>query len=121
MKLTIQGSWASFNEYINAERRNRFLAAKMKKKEMERIMWQLPMETFQERIHLTFQPYLKDKKKDPDSVFFHIKCFLDAMQEKGMIENDGQKNIARITIEPIQIDKEERMEVTIREDIVLGR
>ncbi len=111
--FTIQGPFVSLNEYINAERTNRFIAAKIKREEMERIMWQLPSTKYPEKINLTLQVYLKDKRKDPDNVYSLVmKFLLDSMVKKGMIKNDGQKNIGRITFEPVLIG-EERMEVTI--------
>lgn len=101
------------NEYIDAERTNRFIAAKIKREETERIMWQLPTVRFTERIELTLQAYLKDRRKDPDNVYsMFTKFLLDAMKEKGLIENDGQRNIGRIVFEPVRIG-EERVEVLV--------
>lgn len=89
------------------------MGAKIKREETERIMWQLPATKYHERINLTLQAYLKDKRKDPDNVYsMFTKFLLDAMKGKGLIENDGQKNIGRITFEPVLIG-EERFEVTI--------
>ena len=95
------------NEYINAERTNRIIAAKIKREETERIMWQLPATHYTGRIDLTLQVYLKDRRKDPDNVYsMFTKFLLDAMKGKGMIGNDGQKNIGRIVIEPVRIGVE---------------
>lgn len=85
----------------------------MKKEEMERIMWQLPYQKIEGRINLTFKAFVKDKRKDPDNtLLFFVKAFLDSLVKKGIIENDGQKQIGRITLEPIEIG-EPRVEVTI--------
>ena len=111
--FTIMGETVGLNEYINAERSNRFMGAKMKKDEMERIMWQLPQEILPDRINLTLRAFVKDKRKDPDNIYtFFVKCLLDAMKMKGMIPNDGQANIGRITLEPVEIG-EPRVVVTI--------
>jgi Holliday junction resolvase RusA-like endonuclease len=79
---------------------------------MELMLWQLPMVKVEGKINLTFQFYFKDRRRDPDSVMFTVKCFLDAMVKKGIIENDGQNNIGRITFEPVLIG-EERVEVRL--------
>jgi len=113
ISFTIRGPSTTLNEYINAERSNRFMGAKIKREETERIMWQLPATKYPERINLTLQAYLKDKRKDPDNVYsMFTKFLLDAMKGRGLIENDGQKNIGRITFEPVLIG-EERFEVTV--------
>jgi Holliday junction resolvase RusA-like endonuclease len=89
------------------------MGAKIKREETERIMWQLPSTKYPERINLTLQAYLKDKRKDPDNVYsMFTKFLLDAMKGKGLIENDGQKNIGRIIFEPVLIG-EERFEVSV--------
>jgi Holliday junction resolvase RusA-like endonuclease len=109
--FTIHGPSIDLNTYINAERSNRFMAAKIKREEMDRIMWQLPMMHY-EKINLTIQAYVKNKRKDPDNVYFFVKFLLDAMVKKGIIDNDGQKNIGSITLQEVKIG-EERMEVTL--------
>lgn len=107
------GESVGLNEYINAERSNRFMAAKIKREEMERIMWQLPSDKFIGKIDLTLRAFVKDRRKDPDNVYIYfLKGLLDSMVEKGMIENDGQKNIGRITLEPVEIG-ESRVEVLL--------
>ncbi len=76
-------------------------------------MWQLPAVRYPERINLTLQAYLKDKRKDPDNVYsMFTKFLLDAMKGKGLIDNDGQRNIGRIVFEPV-LTGEERVEVRI--------
>lgn len=79
---------------------------------MARIMRHMHMLTIEQKINITFQPYLKNRKKDPDSIMFHVKCFMDALVKKGILENDGQKQIGRITFEPPLIG-EPRMDVFI--------
>ena len=37
--IVIKGSFVSLNEYINAERSNKYKAAKIKKEETERAYW----------------------------------------------------------------------------------
>jgi Holliday junction resolvase RusA-like endonuclease len=89
------------------------MAAKIKKQEMERIMWQLKPILVEAKIDLLFQAYVKDKRKDPDNIYvMFIKFFLDALVKQGIIPNDGQKQIGRITLETVQIG-EPRMEISL--------
>ena len=89
------------------------MAAKIKREEMVRIMWQLPMLKITEKINISFQAYEKSRRKDPDNIYtMACKFTLDAMVKKGLLENDGQKQVGRITFEPPLIG-EPRMEITI--------
>lgn len=111
IQFTIHGESVGLNEYINAERSNRFMAAKIKSKEMDRIMWQLPATVLPGLHHFTFTAYVRDKRKDPDNIYvMFVKFFLDSLVKKGVLENDGQKQVGRITLEPVQIG-EPRFEV----------
>ena len=113
-KYVIQGQWVTLNEYINAERSNRFKAASIKRNEMERMMWQIGSSKIEGKINLRLQAYVKDRKKDTDNLYtLFLKFFLDALVEKGVIENDGQKQIGQIIFEAPQLG-EERMEVSLQ-------
>lgn len=64
-------------------------------------------------INLTFDWYAKNRRKDPDNIAFGKKFILDAMQESGLIENDGFKSIWGFT-DNFYIDKDNpRVEVRI--------
>lgn len=92
------------------------MAAKIKKDEMERICWQLPADKIEGKISLYLQAYAPNHRKDPDNLYtLFTKFFLDSLVLKGIIENDGQKQIGRIVFEPVLIG-EERMIVTITQD-----
>lgn len=123
---TFYGEPDSLNDYINAERTNRHIAAKMKKKETNTIAFVLHQQNAQPwtgKIDLELQAYAKDKRKDPDNIYvFFLKCFLDAMQLNTadgvevpqLLPNDSQRHIGKITFLPVAIDKQEpRIEVTI--------
>jgi len=110
--FTIMGETVGLNEYINAERTNRFMAAKIKKVEMGRIMQLLPDLKITHKIDITLSAFVKDKRKDPDNIYvMFLKFLLDAMVNMKIIPNDGQKQIGRIIFEPIQIG-EPRFEIT---------
>lgn len=108
----IHGEWITLNEYINAERSNKFHAANLKKQEMERMMWQmkglLPIEG---KIDIEFQAYTKHKRQDPDNLYVYFcKSYLDSLVKLKVIPNDGQKNIGSILFREVKTG-EPRMEI----------
>jgi Holliday junction resolvase RusA-like endonuclease len=112
--ITIHGSWPSLNEFINAANRNRFIAAKMKQSEMERMQWQMKgTPPIQGKVDITLQAYVKNKRKDPDNIYtYALKLILDSLVGLGILKNDTQECIGRIVFEEVKIG-EERMEVTL--------
>lgn len=114
---TFFGEPVSFNEYINAERTNKFRAAKIKKTETETIALELKVQNAQPikyKIDLHFKFFAKDKRRDPDSYMLFCKFFLDGMQVAGIIPNDNQLCIGSISQDAIYIDKlNPRVEVII--------
>lgn len=84
----------SFNEYINAERTNRFQAAKMKKNLEEQISWFLrKLPHFEKRIKIDFIWIEENSKRDPDNLCFNKKFILDSMVKLGIITNDNRKYV----------------------------
>lgn len=95
MKIVIQGELTDLNTYINGERRNRFIGAKIKKENTENVMWQVggSEKITNYPIKIDFHWYTKDLKKDPDNISFAKKFILDGLVEKGVLENDTRKFI----------------------------
>lgn len=117
MKIILQGEFVSQNEYIEAERTNRFMAAKIKDAESERVAWEtngtIPVKGYP--IDLTFFWYAKNRRRDPDNISFATKFILDGLQISGVLENDGWKQINSIC-HVFKIDKSNpRVELFIEE------
>lgn len=114
MKVTIKGRLVSLNEYINAERRNRFLAAKIKKEAQEMVSWQLKsMPAITEASFFHFEWHVSNKKRDPDNISsYGRKIILDAMVKSGKLENDNLKWVLGFTDEFI-VDGEDMVVVSI--------
>lgn len=97
MKFTIPGSLPSLNEYINAERANRFAAASMKKKAEEKITLairsQLKGFKAKEPVYIRYTWIDANKRKDHDNVAFAKKFIQDALVRAGVLTNDGWTNI----------------------------
>ena len=98
--LSIPGHLTTLNEHINANNRNRYIAAKIKKEETETVMYEVmnqmrrggfKIEKYPITIH--FKWFRMNKKSDPDNISFAKKYILDGMQKAGLIENDGWKQI----------------------------
>lgn len=93
--VTIKGKLPSLNEYIEAERTNRHIAAKMKRETEQFIVWQLKrMKPIERKICIRFIWYEETARRDPDNVCFAKKFILDAMQKCGKLKNDNSKWIA---------------------------
>lgn len=113
-KIVVEGELCSLNEYINAERRNRFIAAKIKKEETalceekakEYKIMNVP-------CALLFVWYVKNARKDADNIVYSKKYVLDGLVRAGALQNDTQKYV-RGFADIIKIDKE-RPRVEIHE------
>jgi len=99
MKLVFPGEFPSLNEYINAERRNRFIAAKIKKETTQRVKQACAQyaRTIDYPVHVQCIWYTKNERKDPDNVAFAIKFLLDGIVEAGLLTNDTRKYVLTLT------------------------
>ena len=93
MRIIIDFKLSNWNETINANRRNKYIGASLKKKEMSIIKMFLmgkPKIT-KYPIKLNCKWYTKNLGSDLDNK--SLKSVLDAMQEVGILENDNCKHI----------------------------
>ena len=104
MKIHIPYEFPNWNEYILAERSNRYIASDMKKVDKEAVIW-LVKEKYQGSypVTLTIRPYFKHKKKDLDN--YRIKGLLDGLVSAGVIVNDNLTKIDKIILEPVFTDE----------------
>lgn len=104
MKIHIPYEFPNWNEYINAERTNRYIASDMKKVDKEAVIW-LVKEKYQGSypVTLTIRPYFKHKKKDLDN--YRMKGLIDGLVSAGVIENDNLTKIDKIILEPVFTDE----------------
>lgn len=116
-KLVIEGELTALNEFINAERRNRYIAAKIKKDETgycqdvaEKSDLKLQETDFPCALIITW--YVKNKRKDADNIVFAKKFILDGLVEAGVLPNDNRKYVQGF-IDVVKEDKEcQRIEIT---------
>jgi Holliday junction resolvase RusA-like endonuclease len=116
IKFTIQGSLPSLNEYVNANRRNRYAGAKMKQDTDKLISYYIKAQVTEKlkgEFILIVDWYEKDSRKDADNVTFAQKFILDSLQHCGVIPNDNRKYLNEIH-HHVYVDKENpRVEVQL--------
>lgn len=114
-KLVIEGELTALNEFINAERRNRYIAANIKKKKTGYCKEAaetsgIELQDFPLAVLITW--YVKNKRKDADNIAFAKKFILDGLVEAGVLPNDNRKYIQGF-VDVVKEDKEwQRIEVT---------
>jgi hypothetical protein len=107
----------SLNEYINAERTNKFMGAKIKKEETDKVIIECKFEELQPvrgRVKLFFYWYVKNKKKDPDNIAFAKKFIIDGLVEANVLRNDNLNTIVELH-DYFVIDNEDQVIVDIIE------
>lgn len=113
-KYRIDYKLENWNDIVNANRRNRFLGAKNKKKEMQTIRAFLlnskKIEKYPVKINCIW--HVKNSRSDLDNK--SIKSTLDCMQELGILKNDNIKHITEINYKAV-IDERDFLEIEIIE------
>ncbi len=98
MKLTIEGLLPSLNKYINAERTNKFIGAKIKREATELVAWQCKsIKPVTRQADYTFTWYVPNKRSDPDNIAYGCKYIFDGLQASGKLPNDSMAWVRSIT------------------------
>lgn len=85
--------FTSANEYINAERTNKQVAAKLKKQNTAFARYYaLNKGKIDEKVDIDFEWHTKNKK-DHDNVAFAKKFILDGLQIAGVLKNDDPTHV----------------------------
>lgn len=114
MKIEIPYMPNNWNDYINMERRNIYMANNLKQKEKNIVK----LATIGKKytggypISVTVYPHFKDHRQDLDNV--RIKGILDGLVNAGVIKNDNLNCIQEIHLLPI-FDGEDKLEIEIKE------
>lgn len=115
--FTIHGELVSLNKYIDAERSNRFMGAKIKKEQTRLVEWEIKsskMEPIEGKCDFVFTWRYKNRKQDPDNISFAQKFIFDALVKQGIIGNDGWAEVGTIS-HFFEVDKEPSITVKISE------
>lgn len=118
-KVIIQGRLIGLNEYIAAERANRYKAAKMKRENeaivMIAIKQQLKNVKIEKPVYMEYTWVEKNKRRDLDNITFGRKIVQDSLVKAGILKNDGWKYILGFS-DRFEVEQENpRIEVVIKE------
>lgn len=121
MKFTIDGRLDGLNEVIEANRRNKYAGAKLKKDNETIVIYYArfaklkPVEKYPVKIKIDW--YEPNRRRDIDNVLSAKKFIFDGLQKAKILKGDGQKYIDEVIKENVYIDKEHpRIEIEIIEN-----
>ena len=121
MVIKFDYSFTDLNTYIDAERSNRHAGAKIKKAETnmaiimtKNFMIKNKIKQIENKVNIHFVWTEENKRRDPDNIDFARKFILDGMVKAGLLANDGQKQIGKLSSEIQHADKRS-VEVYIEE------
>lgn len=117
--LVIPGLLPGLNEYINAERRNKYQAASMKKQAEHLIISlckaRLHGVHIDKPVFIRYQWIERNRRRDKSNVAFAKKFIEDGLVKAGVLDNDGWNNIVGFA-DDFDVDaKQPRVIVTIQE------
>ena len=96
-KFTIRGTLPGLNELIEAERRNRYAGAALKKQSESVVMHaarSLGKMRFTEPVYMVYHWYEPNRRRDKDNISsFGRKVIQDALVKSKILQNDGWSNI----------------------------
>lgn len=119
-RITIQGRLSGLNEYIAAERSNKYKAAKLKRENevivMIAIKQQLKNVKIEKPVYMEYTWVEKNKRRDLDNISsFGRKVIQDALVNAAVLKNDGWKQIVGFS-DRFEINKENpHIEILIKE------
>ena len=81
----------TLNDYINAERSNKYKAAKLKKEYTDFFAREFIGEKITKPVDIHFIWHLKNKRRDIDNIAFMQKFILDGMVKAGTLKDDNMQ------------------------------
>ena len=119
MFFLIQQKIPSMNEVIEANRRNKYAGAKLKRETEEMIGLYINIARRQGKIRPVNTPVIiriewheKTKRRDVDNIQSGQKFILDALQKQGILVNDNRRYVKQVYHEIVD-DAEDFVEVII--------
>lgn len=99
-KFVIPGRLMNLNEYQNHCRANRYGGNSWKQKEQEKVELAIErhgLSPMIEPVDIKFLWVEPNMRRDKDNIRFAAKFILDALVSKGIIKNDGWRNIGNLS------------------------
>lgn len=118
--LTIPGKLHNLNDYISAERSNKYVGAQMKKSDQNIIIHyakkQLRGISIEKPVFMEYTWYESNRQRDKDNISsFGRKVIQDGLVRAHVLHGDGWNHIEGFS-DRFEVDKENpRIEVLIRE------
>lgn len=118
--LTIPGKLHNLNDYISAERSNRYVGAQMKKADQNIIIYyakkQLKGICIEKPVFMEYTWHEANRQRDKDNISsFGRKVIQDGLVRAHVLRGDGWNHIEGFS-DQFKVDKENpRIEVLIRE------
>ena len=113
MYLKIEQRLPSLNDVINANRRNKYAGAKLKRETEDIIGQYITIARLTGKIKPVKYPIILDikwhestKKRDVDNIESSVKFILDALQKTGIIINDSRRYVKQIYHEVLDAEKD---------------
>lgn len=118
--LVIRARLNNLNDYIGAERTNRYKAAKMKARNENLVKIAIKQQMrglrIEKPVYMAYQWYEKNRRRDLDNISsFGRKVIQDALVQTHVLQNDGWKEIAGFSDDFFVDADNPRIEVLIRE------
>lgn len=96
--FTVRFRLPGLNEYIHAVNINRYKGNALKRETQDAIGWAIKAARLEPvtkyPVTIFFEWHEKSKRRDLDNIASAKKFILDALQECGILEGDGQKQLA---------------------------
>ena len=114
MKLFIPYAPPNWNNYIDAERQNKYIANNIKQEEKRivKLLTRGKRYTGKYPVEVIVRPHYNAYRQDLDNCRY--KGLLDGLVSVGVLKNDNLKHIQKITLEPI-FDEKVGIEFEIKE------
>lgn len=117
-KFIIQGRLDGLNEYTSANRSNRYKGNSVKRNNEKSVIFAIRQAKLKKidkyPVSLEITWYEPNKRRDIDNITFAVKFILDALVKSGVLENDSQRYVNKISHD-VQADKQKpRIEVEIK-------
>ena len=105
MKIFIEYMPINWNQYINAERKNKYIANNIKQQEKQIVQFFARGKKYagEYPCEVIVRPHYNAYRQDLDNCRY--KGLLDGLVASGVLKNDNLKHIQRIVLEPIFDDK----------------
>lgn len=119
-KLTIPGKLHNLNDYISAERSNRYVGAQMKKADQDIVIHyakkQLKGVAIEKPVFMEYVWYEANRQRDKDNISsFGRKVIQDGLVRAHVLKGDGWNHVVGFS-DRFEVDRDNpRIEVLIRE------